>query len=230
MEGLGSITAAAIAFVGTHLLLSHPLRQPIVGAVGNAAFLGIYSVIAAATLAWLALAYHAAPADAPLWPVGDVLWGVATVVMLVASILLMGSLVRNPALPNPGSPLQAPAEARGVYAVTRHPMMWSFALWGLCHIAVYPVAPNIILAGAVIVLALVGAALQDRKKETLQPATWPAWEGKTSYWPFAAIISGKAQLGGFGMHALAGGLVLWLAATWLHMPLAGWKAGVWRWF
>jgi uncharacterized membrane protein len=62
MEGLGSITAAAIAFVGTHLLLSHPLRQPIVGAVGNAAFLGIYSVIAAATLAWLALAYHAAPA------------------------------------------------------------------------------------------------------------------------------------------------------------------------
>jgi hypothetical protein len=33
-----------------------------------------------------------------------------------------------------------------------------------------------------------------------------------------------------GMHALAGGLVLWLAATWLHMPLAGWKAGLWRWF
>ena len=48
MEGLGSITAAAIAFVGTHLLLSHPLRQPIVGAVGNAAFLGIYSAVAAA--------------------------------------------------------------------------------------------------------------------------------------------------------------------------------------
>jgi hypothetical protein len=61
MEGLGSITAAAIAFVGTHLLLSHPLRQPIVGAVGNGAFLGVYSAIAAATLAWLALAYRAPP-------------------------------------------------------------------------------------------------------------------------------------------------------------------------
>jgi hypothetical protein len=55
MEGLGSIAAVAIAFVGTHLLLSHPLRQPIVGAVGNGGFLGIYSAIAAATLAWLAL-------------------------------------------------------------------------------------------------------------------------------------------------------------------------------
>jgi len=150
--------------------------------------------------------------------------------MLLASILLMGSIVRNPALPNPGPPTAVPAEARGVYAVTRHPMMWSFALWGLCHIAVYPVAPNIIIAGAVIVLALAGAAGQDRKKEALQPGTWPVWESKTSYWPFAAIISGKAKLGGFGMHALAGGLVLWLVATWLHMPLAGWKAGIWRWF
>jgi uncharacterized membrane protein len=71
MEGLGSIAAAAIAFVGTHFLLSHPLRKPIVDAVGNAAFLGIYSVVAVATLAWMALAYRAAPAGAPLWPVGD---------------------------------------------------------------------------------------------------------------------------------------------------------------
>jgi hypothetical protein len=28
-----------------------------------------------------------------------------------------------------------------------------------------------------------------------------------------AIVSGKAQLGRFGMHALASGVVLWLAAT-----------------
>jgi uncharacterized membrane protein len=149
--------------------------------------------------------------------------------MLLASILLMGSLVRNPALTNPGSPTPVPAAARGVYAVTRHPMMWSFALWGLCHIAVYPVAANIILAVAIIVLALVGAALQDRKKEALQPDAWPEWESKTSYWPFGAIVSGKARLAGFSMHALAGGLVLWLAATWAHIPLAGWPAGIWRW-
>jgi len=35
------------------------------------------------------------------------------------------------------------------------------------------------------------------------------------------IVSGKARLGGFGMHALAAGVVLWLAATWAHIPLAG---------
>jgi uncharacterized membrane protein len=229
MEGLGPVAAAAIAFVGTHFLLSHPLRKPIVDTVGSTAFLGIYSAVAAATLGWLVLAYLAAPGGAPLWPIGDGLWAAATAVMLLASILLMGSLVRNPALPNLGSPTAVPAVARGVFAVTRHPMMWSFALWGMCHIAVYPMASNIIVAAAIIVLALVGAALQDRKKDALQPDTWPEWEKKTSYWPFGAIISGKARLGGFGMHALAGGVILWLAATWAHIPLAGWPAGIWRW-
>ena len=108
-------------------------------------------------------------------------------------------------------------------------MMWAFALWGICHIAVYPVTANIIVATAIIILALVGAALQDRKKEALQHDTWPEWEMKTSYWPFGAIVSGKARLGGFSMHTLGGGLILWLAATWAHIPLAGWPAGIWRW-
>jgi uncharacterized membrane protein len=229
VEGLGPIAAAAAAFVGTHFLLSHPLRKSIVDAVGSATFLGIYSVVAAATLGWLALGYRAAPAGMPLWPVDDGLWAAATVVMLAASVLLMGSIVRNPALPNPGSLTPVPAEARGVFAVTRHPMMWAFALWGICHIAIYPVPANIIVAAAIIILALIGAALQDRKKEALQPDAWPEWERKTSYWPFAAIVSGKARLGGFGMHALAGGLVLWVTATWAHIPLAGWPAGIWRW-
>ena len=229
MEGLGPLAAAAAAFVGTHFLLSHPLRQPIVDTVGSAAFLGVYSVVAVATLGWLVAAYRAAPAGTPLWPVGDGLWAASTVVMLLASILLMGSIVRNPALPNPGSPTPVPAEARGVFAITRHPMMWAFALWGICHIAVYPVAANIVLAAAIIVLALVGAALQDRKKAMLQPDTWPDWQKKTSFWPFGAIVTGKARLAGFGMHALAGGVVLWLAASWAHIPLTGWAAGVWRW-
>ena len=85
------------------------------------------------------------------------------------------------------------------------------------------------MAGAIIVLALVGAAMQDRKKRTLQPAMWPGWEQRTSYLPFAAVAAGRARLRGFGIHALAGGLLVWLVATWAHMPLAGWAAGIWRW-
>jgi uncharacterized membrane protein len=229
MAGLAQVSAAAITFVGTHFLLSHPLRRPIVAAIGEGAFIGVYSAVAVAALGWLALAYYATPASPPLWHVGNALWAIVTAVMLLASILFMGSIVGNPALANPGPPGQLPDTARGVFAITRHPMNWSFALWGACHIAIYPVAANIILAASIIILALVGAAMQDRKKETLQPDRWHSWESKTSYWPFQAILAGRARLSGFGWHALAGGLVLWLAVTWAHIPLAGWPAGIWRW-
>lgn len=226
---MSMVSIAAAAFVGTHFLLSHPLRAPIVARVGEKGFLGLYSLVAFATLGWMAHAYRSDIVTNMAWPVGDGLWAVASAVMLVAAILLMGSLVGNPALPDPEGKIAVPAEAKGVYAITRHPMLWAFALWGGAHILVYPVAKNIVVAVAIIILSLVGAALQDRKKERLKPQEWRRWEGMTSYWPFAAIAAGRARFGRFGMHTLAGGAVLWLAATWAHMPLAGWAAGIWRW-
>ena len=229
MGSLAWVATAATAFVGTHFILSHPLRRPLVARIGEGAFAGVYSLVAVATLAWLGWAFWTAPATAPFWPVGDLLWAVVTVAMLLAAVLLMGSLIGNPALPTGGGPAKAPGEAKGVFAITRHPMLWSFALWGACHIVVYPIAKNIVVAVAIIMLSLVGAVMQDRKKEQLQTTVWREWESRTSYWPFAAAISGRAKLGGFGLHTIAGGVVVWLAATWAHIPLSGWPAGVWRW-
>jgi uncharacterized membrane protein len=229
MQSVTWVLTAAIAFVGSHFLLSHPLRRPLVRTLGEAPFLAVYSLVAAITLGGLIWAFWTAPATAPFWPANDTLWAVVTIVMLLASVLLMGSLIRNPALPTARPPATAPETARGVFAITRHPMLWAFALWGVCHIAVFPVAKNIVTASAIIVLALAGAALQDRKKERLQPDLWRAWEAKTSYWPFLAIAARRATLGGFGIHALPGGLLVWLAATWTHIPLTGWAAGIWRW-
>ena len=85
------------------------------------------------------------------------------------------------------------------------------------------------LSGAIIILALAGAVMQDRKKAQLDPQGWSAWQSRTSYLPFAAIAQGRAMFGGFGLHAVLGGIVIWLAATWAHIPLAGWPAGIWRW-
>ena len=223
------VVIACIAFVGTHFLLSHPLRAPLVRAIGERGFLLLYSLVAFATLGWIVWAYRAAEPQPQLWPVGDGLWALATAIMLVASVLLMGSLIDNPAMPDPTGATKPTPNARGVFAVTRHPMMWAFALWGVAHILVYPEASNIAVSAAIIVLALVGAALQDRKKEQLQPDFWREWERRTSYWPFAAIAGGRAKFGGFRPHDWAGGLVIWLAASWAHIPLAGWAAGVWKW-
>lgn len=223
-----TLVLAAIAFVGTHFLLSHPLRRPIVGAVGEQGFLLVYTVVAAATLGVTIWAYASSPAQAPLWPVGEPQWGSATLLMLIAAILFVGSLVRNPAMPGAAASA-GQAQARGVFAVTRHPMMWAFAIWGVSHILVYPMPNNVVLCTAIIVLALVGAALQDRKKAALDPVGWPAWQARTSYLPFAAIASGRARFGGGVAHALGGGVVIWLVATWAHYPIAGWRVGIWHW-
>src|SRR3546814_12029160 len=88
--------------------------------------------------------------------------------MLIASILFVGSLVGNPAFPDPRNQTRMPGDPRGVFAVTRHPMMWGFGLWGLCHIAVFPDPSNLVLAGSIAVLALVGADVMTAPPSVIQ--------------------------------------------------------------
>lgn len=216
-----SLIAAGVAFVGSHFLLSHSLRKPVVGALGERGFMGVYSLVALATFAWVVVAYRAIPAQPLWWIPGDTLWAIASAAMLVGAILFIGSLLGNPAMPG----ASAGREVSGVFAITRHPMMWGFAIWALVHLAVYPTDAHAVLTATILILALVGAALQDRKKEQLVP-DWREWEARTSYWPFAAQIAGRARWTLGDARALLGGLALWLIATWLH-PAA--MAGIWRW-
>ncbi len=224
---------ALSAFVGTHLLLSHPLRATLIARLGANGFQGVYALVAFATLIWAVIAFRAAQQGVLLWEVGDGLWAISTVLMLVASILLLGSMVRNPAMPAPGAEKLAMEPARGVFAITRHPMMWSFALWSLSHVLISPRPAVIVLCAFIALLALVGAAGQDMKKAKLMGNAWRDWSSRTSFVPFGGQLSGRIPWAAAkpGMHALGGGLVVWLAATWAH-PLAGagMAAGIWRWF
>lgn len=231
MDALASLAAAGIAFVGSHFLLSHPLRRPLVMRLGEGPFLGLYSVVALATFGWLGWAAWHAP-GAPLWWVGPPwLWDAAALVMLLASVLLVGSLIGNPAAPDPTGQPRIPDRARGVYAVTRHPMMWAFILWAAVHALLWGSAANLIVTAAIGLLAFFGALAQDAKKERLLGADWRGWEGRTAFWPFAAQLAGRAGWGEAAPRAgvWIGGLVLWLAATWAHGWLGAPAVGVWRW-
>ena len=220
------LAAAALAFVGSHFALSHPLRAGLVKRLGTGGFQSLYSVAAIGTLVWLIFAFRAFPAQAVLAWNGssDLIWGIATVLMLAASVLLVGSFIGNPALPQPNAKTLAVGHPRGVFRVTRHPMMWSFALWSSVHVLVSPSTRVMVLSGAVAFLALVGAHMQDRKKAVLMGKAWVKWERRTSYWP---RLAGFASAGAVPW---VGGTVLWLGGTWAHLPAIGISAGVWRWF
>ena len=161
---LASLLAASIAFVGTHFALSHPLRAPIVARMGEGGFLILYSVVAFATLGWMIVAFRAAP-QVDLAGSGEAGWIVATVLTLPALVLFLGSLWKNPALPNPGTAQAIDRAPTGVFAVTRHPMMWGFAIWAIVHLIVVGTVKAMFLDGAILFLALVGGAAQDSKKQ-----------------------------------------------------------------
>jgi len=223
MEPLVSLAAASLALIGTHFALSHPLRAPLVGAMGEKAFMGLYSLIALACMGWMILAFRAAP-TADLDGSGEAGWAIATLLTLPALALFTGSFRGNPALPEPGAASSALREPAGAFRVTRHPMMWGFALWALSHLVLWWSLRTVIIAVAVLVLALVGAHLQDRKKAVQLGEAWATWESRTSYWPR------WGRLGAIGAMTWLVALVLWLAVSWVHLPTAGIPAGLWRWF
>lgn len=211
-----------LAFVGSHFALSHPLRRTLVGNLGEAGFIGVYSIVAALTLLWVALAYaateHGLLNNVPVWIAPGWWWIVASALMLVASILLAGSLVRNPAFPHPGAGKRPARPASGVFAITRHPMNMAFALWALVHLSLWWSPRNLIVAVGILLLAVAGSILQDRKKRAVEGRSWSEWERRTSLLPFAALVQGRAKWtdAAPGWIALGGGLLFWLLVTAFH--------------
>jgi uncharacterized membrane protein len=211
-----ALLLSCIAFVGTHFLLSHPLRGPLIRAVGDNPFRGIYALVALITFGLMIYFYRVIGREAVLWNVGDAGWIAGTFLMWLASILLVGSFLGNPAWVGAPGPSGGP---KGVLAITRHPMMWSFAIWAAVHLAILGQPKSIVFEGAIIILALAGAFGQDRKKARLMGEAWHEWTAQTAFVPFARGLAYPGSV------ALVGGTLLFLIATWAH-PI---PAGIWRW-
>lgn len=223
LQLLPVLALAASLFVGTHFLMSHPLRSFMVASLGNNGFFAAYSLVSFATFGFMLWAAARVGEEQLLWLVGDGLWLAASLFMWAGSILFVGAFRDNPALPDMSGGPPRIGEARGVFAISRHPMMWGFALWGLVHLIVAARPSTIIISVAIITLALGGAAGQDHKKLALYGPAWRQWMDRTSFVPFAR---GWSLPGAF---ASLGGTLLFVAATWAHGALGGVAAGPWRW-
>jgi uncharacterized membrane protein len=80
-------------------------------------------------------------------------------------------------------------------AVTRHPVLWAFLLWGASHIPPNGDVVSLILFGGMSLLAIGGFAVVDRRsRQRLGEERWQTLTAATSIVPFAAIFAGRARV------------------------------------
>lgn len=223
----GSVLALAVAmllFVGSHLLLSSPgVRGLLVGRIGERAFRAAYSGLSLALLVWIAFAYGDAPiVDLWLPPIG--LKHLSLLIMPFACIFLVAGLsTPNPSAIGGGRPEIVAEGPVGILKVTRHPVMWGFALWALAHLLANGDLASLVLFGGIGALALVGARAQDAKKRLMLGDLWDEYTRKTSFVPFAALLRKRVRLAPseIGWWRVVAGIAVYALLLWLHPWLFG---------
>ena len=225
MSDLVLLALLMAIFVAGHELLSHPLRGPLVARLGEKGFAVVYSLLALASLGGAVQLWRQIP-KARLWDTPAAAYPAALAAMLLAAILFVGSV----SAPNPAMMPGVKGEPKGMQRITRHPMMWSFAIWAAVHVMMTADPRTIVLAAGIGTLALLGSALQDGKKRQQNPS-YGAHMARTSHVPFVAILTGRQPWSALwpGVVPVLGGLLLWFVFLgWGHpylvgVPAAGWS-------
>jgi len=221
---MGELLISACVFLATHMLPAlAPVRRRLVARLGTRLYLILYSGFSLAAIVWLAVAYARAP-YVEVWPPAPWTRWVPLLVMPVASILFIAALTSaNPLSVAPGRLAFDPARP-GIVSVTRHPLMWAFALWAGAHCVANGDVAALVLFGLFLFVGLLGPPSLDAKRRTaLGRATWTRLAGPTSNVPFAAVIAGRARLDwrGIGLRRLLGGLMLYALLIAAHPWIIG---------
>lgn len=214
---------ATLVFLGIHVLPSTPLRALAVKAVGEKAWVGLFSLASIAGLSWMISAYARAPFEA-LWP-GLRLIPVA--LLPIAFVLLVCGLTsRNPTVIGQAASLKREDPARGILRVTRHPVMWAVMLWAGAHLLAVGSLQAVVFYGGLLLLAAAGTALQDARKAKALGADWAHFAARTSNIPFAAIAQRRNEMHWreIGWWRPAAGLALFALLLYLHPWLFGLRA------
>ena len=188
MEPIALLAAATAAFLVSHFVTSTPLRPALVKALGERLYLGLYSLVALATLVWMVWAYTRTPGE-PVWAGPRLL---PLIVMPFAFVLLVCGYFRNPTMVGADKLLKSEEPARGIIRITRHPLMWAIMLWAAAHIAARGDTRALVFFGGFLALAILGSVLMDRRKRS--NPDFARFAALTSNVPFVAIAQGRNRI------------------------------------
>ena len=215
---------AAAFFVGTHLgLPSSPLREALVEKLGERGYRLLFSALAVVALAWLVVSFARAP-EIVLWTAPGYVRGLVLLLMPLACLLFLCAFTS----PNPmaaGRPPETDSAdpVRGIQRVTRHPLLWSIAIWAGGHILAAGDLAGLLFFGALLLVAALGSVLADRRRMRRGGPGWGIYFQTTSNLPFYAILQGRQRWAPreIGTARLAGALGLYLLLLLAHGRLFG---------
>ena len=218
---MGLLLLAAFLWVGVHIgIAGTGLRGAIVARIGEGGFRAAFSITSVLAIILLVGAWNAAPTT-PLWFAPGWLRWVLALAMLPAFVFFVASFRRNPTAM--GGQAAIGAEATGIQRITRHPMLWSFALWAAVHMLGNGDTAALVFFGALLVTALAGMPSIDAKLAKRAPEPWARLAAATSILPFGAIAAGRNRLvpREIGWIPPVVGLLAWAALLHFHRSLFG---------
>ena len=146
--------------------------------------------LALGSLVWMEMSYRAAPYVVLFRAPPCTRW-VQNVLMPIALLFFVCSVsTKNPTVA--GQEKAVAIEPRGIVRITRHPMLWSFALWGLAHIVANGDVASLVLFAGITALAILGMVHIDSRRRVALGDAWTSFAEKTSVVPFVRGNVGKA--------------------------------------
>jgi uncharacterized membrane protein len=221
MEPALAVALLWVAFTATHVGLSSlRVRPRLVGTLGEIGFIGLYSVVALVIFVPLMRLYFTSKhTGALLWylPRGPLFTAFVYAGMALAFILLVSSFMR----PSPGGVVAGDTTPRGVYRITRHPMVMAFVVFALVHLLPNGSTADVAFFGGFATFALIGAAHQDQRKLVVGPPGYRDFYEHTPFLPFSGrdTLAGLRELSPI---AVIGGVLLAAAIRYFH---SGWFGG-----
>ena len=219
-----TLAIAGLCFLLLHVVPATRLRAQAVAAIGERPYMGLFSLLSLIIFVLWAGAFEITPPDPRVWIYPDWWPYLKAVILLFAFVLLVAGISSpNPTLPQAGRLLERPDVGAGVFAITRHPLMWAFGLWGLTHFISEPDWRGFWFFGVFAITALGGAYLQEQRKAREYGAGWDRFAARTSFIPFVALLQGRASLraADIGWWRVALAVFLWALILHLHPLLFG---------
>ena len=223
MMAYWEVTLSSLLFFGLHVgIAGGSARQIMVDRLAEKGFQIIFSVASVLILIWMITAYRNAPVM-ELWFVPAFMWLPVLLMPLACILNVCAYSSPNPTGIGGGKVLKEVDPAKGVFRITRHPLMAAITIFAATHMLVAGERSALIFFGGLLLTAVLGPASIDRKLRARNADFFERLAAVTSITPFLAILQGrnKLSLAEIGLMRIGGGLLLYAVFLTAHEYLSG---------